>query len=424
MSENIFTRPDEHGHGGSSEVDEAGGTPDPTENARSHRVQGSAGSERPLSARAWHSLRSGATFAIFVAIFIVYAITQGSRFSSPVARLLDVHQNVPTLLLGLAVTVCLVSGQFDLSVAGVTTLTAYLAIGLYLNQGLPMYVVIILCLVIGIACGCLNAVLVLRLRVNPFIATLATGGIFDGVATVYSKDASLSPAAGQSVPGWFSAMGSYQEKAPTWLTLVVVGLFVFLAWRAASDAWPGTVMWRYGRLVAAEVVVILVFAFAFKSIVSAVSDMVVLLLLVSCVLWVVMRYTTVGRHLYAAGGNPAAALLAGVHVNRIQAGSFVLSGCLAALAGVALATIQGSASPEVANGYLLPAYAAGFLSTVLLSNGRFHIFGALLGGVFLIWISQGLISAGVAYTWTEIINGVVLAAAVAISMMLRRGDRG
>jgi ribose/xylose/arabinose/galactoside ABC-type transport system permease subunit len=107
----------------------------------------------------------------------------------------------------------------------------------------------------------------------------------------------------------------------------------------------------------------------------------------------------------------------------MRSSAFVLSGLLSATAGIVLAAIQGSASPDIGAGFLLPAFAAAFLATVLLSNGRFHVWGTIIGGVFLIWVSQGLVIGGVPFTWTGVINGVVLVAAVSLSTALRRGER-
>ena len=106
----------------------------------------------------------------------------------------------------------------------------------------------------------------------------------------------------------------------------------------------------------------------------------------------------------------------------MKSSAFVISGLLSATAGIVLAAIQGSASPDIGAGFLLPAFAAAFLSTVLLSRGRFHIWGTLIGGVFLIWVGQGLVIGGVSFTWIGVINGAVLVGAVALSTALRRGD--
>lgn len=135
---------------------------------------------------------------------------------------------------------------------------------------------------------------------------------------------------------------------------------------------------------------------------------VIFLIGVALVGWVLMRYTAYGRGLYAIGGNPIAA--------------FVITGVVSAIAGVVLAANQGTAVPGLGAGYLLPAYAAAFLSTVILSDGRFHIWGTLIAGISVVFIGQGLIIGGVPYTWNEVINGIVLGAAVAFATLLRGRD--
>jgi ribose/xylose/arabinose/galactoside ABC-type transport system permease subunit len=112
--------------------------------------------------------------------------------------------------------------------------------------------------------------------------------------------------------------------------------------------------------------------------------------------------------------------LAGVKARRQIYKAFVLGGSIAALAGVLLACSEGSASPSTADPYLLSAFSAVFLSTVVFSHGRFTLPGTLLGGVFVIWIGQGLVIGGINPNWISVVNGVILVAAVALSTAVRR----
>jgi len=383
--------------------------------------RGDLGFLRAVGAERW------LTFLVFVLIFIGYGGWLGSKFLNANSRLLDVHQNVPLLLVSMALAVCLASGQFDLSVGGMATLTTYLTVGLVVNQHKPFALVLVLCIAIGLVGGIVNAYLVIGLRVNAFIATLGTGGAFAGISTVYSGGTQLSPVPGSpTLPTWFSGIGSfgsYQTKAPVALTWVVLLLLVGVAGLAVSERFPAEQ--RRTALIGlgvAVVVVVACFATVLHSMITDMPYTALFVFAVAFVLWVATRYTTFGRGLYATGGNAQAARLAGVRVQRIKASAFVISGLLAAVAGIVLASIQGSASPNIAAGFLLPAFAAAFLSTVLLSNGRFHIWGTLLGGIFLIWVSQGLIVGGVNFTWTDVVNGVVLVAAVSLSTVLRRSE--
>jgi ribose/xylose/arabinose/galactoside ABC-type transport system permease subunit len=368
---------------------------------------------------------SSLTFFVFILVFLGYTLWLGKNFSSANNRLLDIHQNVPLLIVGMALAVCLVAGQFDLSVGGMTTLTTYLTVGLVVNQNYPFWLVIIICVGGGLVGGCLNAFLVIKLRVNAFIATLGTGAAFAGLSTVYSGGTQLAPTpTSPTMPKWFSgqgSFGSYQTKAPELLTWVVLLFLVGVVTHVVLERTPAAGRRRTLTIAVAGLVVVIVLLLTVLS--DVISDMpwtVLFLLAVAFGLWLTLRYTTFGRYLYATGGNAEAARLAGVHVNRLKAAAFIISATLSSVAGIVLGGIQGSASPDIAAGFLLPAFAAAFLSTVLLSTGRFHIWGTLVGGTFLIWVSQGLIIGGVNFTWTGVINGVVLVTAVSLSTALRR----
>jgi ribose/xylose/arabinose/galactoside ABC-type transport system permease subunit len=134
----------------------------------------------------------------------------------------------------------------------------------------------------------------------------------------------------------------------------------------------------------------------------------------------VLKYTVFGQSLYAVGGSSRAATFAGIRTERVTLAAFVISGLCASVAGVMLASAQGSAVPNIADPLLLSTYAAAFLSTVLLSRGRFHVFGTLAGGVAVVWVASGIVEGGVSFTWTQVINGAVLVAVVALSSVLRR----
>lgn len=370
------------------------------------------------------------TFLAFIAVFIAYDLWLGDKFANIDARSLDVHQNVPILLLGLAVLVTLIAGQFDLSVASMATLTTYLVIGLKIKQDWPFALVIAACLAIGLVGGLVNGLLVVRLRVNTFIATLGTGGIFDGLASVYGKGTQLSPTGdSHQLPTWFSgpgSLGDFGQKLPAlplWIGLALLGVALFFALRRARPGGRDERTWTAisaGAVIALAVVLLALVHL--DKYVHAVSWTVGVLIVVGILVWALLDHTTFGRYLHATGSNAEAARLAGVDPGKETIKAFVLGGLLAALAGVLLGANQGSASPEVAAGFLLPAFAAAFLSTVVLSTGRFNVWGTLIGGTFLVWVSQGLIVGGLAFTWTDVVNGLVLVLAVALSTALRRGE--
>jgi ribose/xylose/arabinose/galactoside ABC-type transport system permease subunit len=200
-----------------------------------------------------------------------------------------------------------------------------------------------------------------------------------------------------------------------------VALASFAVFRVLARVVPaGGDARRSAAIRAALVVAVLALLFAaanLRRIVDHTSWVVALVVLVGLGLWLLLEMTTYGRHLRATGANREAARLAGVRVRREVVKSFVLGSVLAA---VVLGASQGSAAPGVGATFLLPAFAAAFLSTVVLSTGRFTVWGTILGGIFVVWISQGLIIGGVPPQWTDVVNGVVLVSAVALSASMRR----
>ncbi len=384
-----------------------------------------SGTPRPLLGT--KLVQKSVSFVAFLVVFLVYAIWLGDSFVNADTRALDVHQYVPVLLLGFAVLVTLVAGQFDLSVASMATLTTFLVVGLKIQQDWPFALVIAVCLAVGALGGALNGLLVVTLRVNTFIATLGTGGIFLGLSSAYSSGAQVTAGSGAGeLPGWFSgrgslgAAGSQFPAALLWAGLAAVAVMGFLAIRRMK---PESMEPRRWSIVAALAVIIVaagLLTVGLADWVDGVSWTIGVLLVVGVLLWLLLDHTTYGRYLRATGSNPVAASLSGIKPGRETFKAFVLGGVLAALAGIILGAGQGTASPGAATAFLLPAFAAAFLSTVILSAGRFHVWGTVVGGIFLVWVSQGLIIGGLPFTWTDVVNGVVLIIAVAFASVFGR----
>lgn len=392
-----------------------------------------AENRKPRRGGIGHAIRSplvqgSLSFIAFVLIFAIFTLWLGEKFTNTDARALDIHQNAPTLLLGLAVLVTLVAGQFDLSVASMATLTSFLVVGLPIQHEWPFGLVLLACLAVGAIGGAVNGFLVVRLHVNAFIATLGTGGVFLGLSSVYSTGTQITASSGAGqLPGWFAGPGSLGfvgEKFPAvvlWVGLAVAAALVFMSMQRLRPAGTPPQRWRVTVGVGMLVAIALLFVLGLPSWVNSVSWTVGVLLIVSTIIWILLDQTTFGRHLRATGSNATAAALAGVKPGRETVKAFVLGGILAAIAGVVLAAGQGgTATTGGANPFLLPAFAAAFLSTVILSTGRFHVWGTLIGGIFLVWVSQGLIVGGLPFTWTEVVNGAVLILAVSFSTVLRR----
>lgn len=375
------------------------------------------------------TLTASASLVGFILLLTVgFGLWLGPTFLNGSSLLFDVYQSTPEILIALGVVVCMAAGQFDLSVGAMATLGCFLAIGLHSNQGLPEGLAIAIAVAAGVVGGSLNAFLVVRLGVNAFIATLGTSGIIDGVGYVYSGGQLVTSGSGaHALPTWFTgitAYSSFHEVVPRFGAIILIA--VLLA-SMVTSIWEFTLVHamrsrhKIQVLVATAAFIVFVFVGAIVThIWTEISWQVGLLLVLAELIWFFMKYVPTGRRIYAIGSNATAARLANIHVRRLTWLSFCVSGAFAALAGVLIAADQGSAIPGIGDGYLLPAYAAVFLSTVLISHGRFHVWGTVGGGLILVFVAEGLLEGGVPFTWNDFINGAVLVLAVALSTVLRR----
>jgi ribose transport system permease protein len=146
-----------------------------------------------------------------------------------------------------------------------------------------------------------------------------------------------------------------------------------------------------------------------------VSPLLVTALVLGVVLFILFRYTTLGRQLLAAGANPRAAAMSGVPVGRIIISAHILSGLLAAIAGLLLVTRLGAAMPSVGgNDWLLPSFLGPVIGGTLLSGGSVSVVGTVLGALLVTTIRSGLLVLQIGSFWLDFFLGVILLLAVLV----------
>lgn len=269
-------------------------------------------------------------------------------------------QAVPAML-ALAAVIPLVAGEFDLSVGGTLGVCAVFTAWAP-SHHLSIPLILILSLLIGCAVGAVNGLLVTRIGVSAFIATLGMGTILSG-ANLYLTGGNV-------------------------LYNGVSGALTNIAGRQLFGL-PAVVY--YAAILAV-------------------------------VLWYMLEWTPMGRYLRATGAGREAARLTGVRTSRWLFLSFVIAGAIAALAGFMQTSRVGSAPPDVGPGFLLPAYAAAFLGATTIHAGRFNIWGTVVG-VFVLAVGiTGLNLAGAAFWVPPVFNGVALIVAVSVAVIVARAN--
>lgn len=257
-------------------------------------------------------------------------------------------------------TLAVVVGELDLSVGYAASLHGVLVTGLIVQTKLPIAIAIVVVLALGALVGAVNGLIVTKLKVNSVIATLGVGTIIVGLAFAYSAGAPIVA----GVPEAF-----LQLSLGRWLL--------------------------------------------------GIPNPIIVMALVMAGLWVLVERTPIGQEIQAVGGNPAAARLAGVNVDRIKIFGFVISGVCAALTGILLAARLGSGTTSAADSYLLTAFAAVFLGSATLRDGEFHVFGTFIGTLIIVFGFNGLNIFGAPTFSQYVFQGAILIVAVGLSSLGR-----
>ena len=314
-----------------------------------------------------------AALAGLVVLTIVFSIVSPSFFT--VANALTVALQVTSIAyLGIGATCVIITGGIDLSVGAILALAGVIA-ALAVKAGAPVAVGMLAGVLAGVACGAVNGLCVTLLKLPPFIATLGMMLLARGVA-LQITDAKAIGGLGDS----FAELGNGS---------------LFRIVRIGSDGFPDVV---------------------FPGIPYPVLLMAVLAIAVA----VLLRRTTLGRHIYAVGSNREAARLSGVHVAGVTLFTYVLSGALAGLAGCVLASRLVTAQPSEGLMYELDAIAAAVIGGSSLTGGVGTITGTIIGAFVIGTLRNGLNMGGVSAFTQQIVIGLVILLTVWVDQMRQR----
>ncbi len=319
-----------------------------------------------LGARVRKGLAFSSIGAIYVwlGIVVVFSIWVPDTFPTTATVKQVLNANAITALAALSITIPLAARVFDLSFAYTMTLTGVIAAH-FLSVGVPLLPAVLLGLGAGVVIGVVNGVVVVVMRIDSFIATLATGSLIQALITMATGGTAIIST---KLQGGFTKIGQTN--------------------------------------------------------VSGFTLPVVYVLIVAVAMWFMLEHTAAGRRLYATGFNPDAAKLAGVRVDRLRFLSLVASGSLAGATGLVLASTIGSGDPAAGTSYLLPAFAAAFLGATQLKHGRFNAFGTLIAVLLLGTGTTGLALANAPQWASDMFVGVVLIASLAVTGIQRRATVG
>jgi erythritol transport system permease protein len=323
-----------------------------------------------------HVLRLRAFIALAV-VTLVFSLLSPEFLTSGNLSILIKHVAINAIL-AIGMTFVILSGGIDLSVGSIVGFSGMVA-GLLLNRGLVLesygvivfphtWFVVVVALLAGMAIGALNGLLIARLAVAPFIATLGSMYVARGAALLMSDGATFPNLAGEPGLGntgfpWIGAATVTGLPVPVWVMAALAAVSMFVASR-----------------------------------------------------------TPFGRHVYAVGGNQRAALLSGVRVPQVRLRVYVISGFCAALVGVIIAAQLGAAHPATGTTFELNAIAAVVLGGTSLMGGRGTVGGTLIGAFVIGVLADGLVLVGVSEFWQMVVKGLVIVLAVILDQVQKRAS--
>ena len=370
-----------------------------------------------------------------IVIALYFTITTGGLFLSPTNLSNLLQQIITTGVDALGVTLVLLLGEIDLSIAAVGTYAA-VVMGVLMNyHGVPAWEAILLGILAGALAGAINGFFIAVLRIPSFIVTLAASifyaglllNLLNGQATLIIQNQFVLSIAGSSTSFLPDYLG---VGLPTLILVLYAGGLILdhiARKRAGLRARPLLqLILQIGLavvIVEGTVAVLENTPSATPGIFLGVPNSAAILFALILILWLVLTKTTFGRHLYAVGGNMEAARRAGINVVFIRIVAFTLCSTLASVGGILAASYANSVATQINPSLLLDAIAAAVIGGTSLYGGTGSVWNVVLGALIIGSLENGLDLKSQGSDVKQMVEGVVLLFAVTVDALVRRAQR-
>lgn len=336
-------------------------------------------------------------------------------------------QNSYIVVMALGMLLVIVAGHIDLSVGSVCGFIGALAAVLMVEMEWPVFPAMAVCLLAGAVIGAVQGAFVAWLKIPSFIVTLAGMLVFKGLALALLRGQSIGPfpdvfqtLASGFLPEFGGGEGNLTSLAIGLGVVALLALREMLGRRkdraiaATREPLPLFLLRLAGQSAALGALVWLMASY------KGLPNVLLLMVALIGIFVFVTRRTTLGRRVYALGGNERAARLSGIPTERLTLLCFVNMGVMAALAGLVFAARLNTATPKAGLGFELDVIAACFIGGASASGGVGKVTGAVVGAFIMGVMNNGMSILGIGIEWQQVIKGVVLLAAVVFDVYNRR----
>ena len=314
----------------------------------------------PVNARVWKWFGRYGALLVLAILVIGTSILEPTTFATYDNLINVLNQSALSAIIAMGLTFALVTGEFDLSIGNVASLAGVVGLTAMVDKGIGIVAALLLALFIGALVGLVNGLVVTLMNVNALVATLGIGTVAVGIN--------------------YAVAGGTPVGLPDPADFINLTLGRFL-----GIPYP-----------------------------------VFMMLGLAAILWFILNRTVVGQSMQAVGGNPVAARLSGIRVERIRVFAFIICGMCAGLTGILLASRTGSAAVSGGDSYLLAAFAAAFFGSAVLRDGEFHVIGTLVGVITVSVGFNAIALVGLETYWQYLFQGLLLILGVGVGSLARR----
>jgi ABC-type xylose transport system permease subunit len=365
------------------------------------------------------AFRNSTLLFVVAAIWIFFQLATDNIFLTQRNLVLLALQTSIVGLAAISAVMLIVTRNFDLSVGSAVALVGVVLTVLTVNHDVHPVLAIAAALLAGLAMGAWQGLWVTRMGVSSFIVTLAGMLYFRGASMIVTSGATIAPLADSLADLATGFLGPLSSIGLIVGSILVLAFFQTLGARRAQEL---GLLDRITPSVARAIAPFVVGGLAFTWVASrqGIPYLVLLVAGAAIAAEIVMRRTRFGVQLYAIGGNPEAARLAGIRVNRVIFINFLIAGLAYGITGVALTARVGGAVAGSAGLFLeLDAISAAIIGGTSLTGGRGRVFGALVGALLMGSLNNGMSLMNVPTFYQETARGVVLLFAVAADQYRR-----
>ncbi|MGH1549518.1 multiple monosaccharide ABC transporter permease [Leifsonia poae] len=376
-------------------------------------------------------LRQIGLFITLIAIVVFFQIATSGITLAPINVSNLIVQNSYILILAIGMVMVIIAGHIDLSVGSVVAFIGAMAGVFISNWHLPWPLAVFFCLVLGALVGAWQGFWIAYFGIPAFIVTLAGMLAFRGAAQIAlgNQQISFFPKEFRAIgSGFLPAFGSTGYEPLTMILGLLASIAILYtsirqrAVRRKYDLEDEPLWWFIVKLVflVALVLIMTLLLASYNG-----TPIVLIILAVLVVAYsAVMNRSVFGRHIYAIGGNLQAAALSGVKTKRVTFLLFVNMGVLSAVAGLVFTAGLNLASPSAGNGFELDAISAVFIGGAAVTGGIGTVTGAIIGGLIIGVLNNGMSILGIDSDYQLLIKGLVLLAAVAFDVYNKRRSVG